>query len=180
MPVRKICFFENDICFADKQIIKLNDIKSDLQSNRTFQEFFKWIQNSEGRQSSEAESHFKKEAETLTIRERVIFRVVGPFIPPPRFRVQIIDDAHQTHPRKQAKEMDLRMVALWFGKSQDVERLVSRCEICQKNRPLLGKTVSNWLQTDVWERIFFGLGPHQRPRKPIGSLVFDVTYARGC
>ena len=62
-------FFQNDISIADPQTITLNDIKIDFQSNRTFQDVFKRIQSSDCRQCSEAESPFKKEAETLTTRE---------------------------------------------------------------------------------------------------------------
>ena len=64
-----------------------------------------------------------------------------------------VDDAHKTHPGKQAIEKVLRMVVCWASISQDVEWLVSSCDFCQKIRPSLGKTVSKWPEADKWERI---------------------------
>ena len=65
----------------------------------------------------------------------------------------IMEDVQKTHPGRQATETVLRTVAWWPGMSQDVEQLVS-CENCQKNRPLLEKTVSKWPEADVWEQIY--------------------------
>ena len=110
--IDKICFFfQKEIFFSDTQTVKLNDIKNYLQSDQTFQYVFKWIQNDVRRQSSEAQppAHFKKEAETLTIRG-VIYRSNLLSIPP-KFRRHVIYDTHKTHLGRQATETALRLVA---------------------------------------------------------------------
>ena len=67
-----------------------------------------------------------REAETLTQGEGVNYIKVLPFIPP-RSRRQVTNDAHKTHPGRQATKTALKEVAWLPGMSQEVE---------QKNRPL--------------------------------------------
>ena len=73
-----------------------------------------------------------------------------------------MNDAHKIHSKTQATETASRMVAWWHAMSQDVEGHNSKCEICQKSRPSLKKTVSKWPAADIGERIYIDrLGPHQ-------------------
>ena len=113
----KTCFFQNATLFADTQTIKLKDIKNDIQSNWTHHPVFERIWSDDWRPCSIAESHFKKDAETLTRREGIIYRGVV---------------------------IALRRVAWWPGRSQDVVRLFSRFEFSQKVGLPLRKTFSKW------------------------------------
>ena len=65
----------------------------------------------------------------------------------------VIAKAHETYPGTNATETTVRMMAWWPGISQHVLRYVSKCKKCQENRPNLGKTVSTWPETEVWERL---------------------------
>ena len=146
----KIYFFQFDIFFADQQTIKLNNIKSNLQSNQSFQYVLKRIQSGDGRQCSEAELHFKKEAETLTEREGTIYKGVVPFIVPnSNWWLWKMSTRRIQEVRQQKRSWELLLGGLAYHKTWNnlsLERTV-------KNRPLLGKTVSKWPEADVWEQI---------------------------
>ena len=109
------------------------------------------------KQCSEAEKGFEQQEDALTILSGINFRGVVPFIPP-KLRPMVIDEAHETHPGKNATETAVRMMAWWPGISQDVHRYVSKCKENQENRPSLGKIVSTWLEAEVWERLHMDWG----------------------
>ena len=88
----------------------------------------------------------------MTAQEGIIYRGHYTFIPT-RFRRQIVDDSYKTHQVEQARYTALKMVAWWPGMLQCVEWFVSRCEICQKNRPLLGKTNSKEPEADAIKQV---------------------------
>ncbi|XP_075241565.1 uncharacterized protein LOC142336542 [Convolutriloba macropyga] len=73
------------------------------------------------KQCSEAEKGFEQQEDALTILSGINFRGVVPFIPP-KLRPMVIDEAHETHPGKNATETAVRMMAWWPGISQDVHR----------------------------------------------------------
>ena len=50
------------------------------------------------------------------------------------------------------------MIAWWPGITQDVQPFVSKVKNCQMNRLSLGKTVSAWPESDVWERLHMDWG----------------------
>ena len=136
--------FQNDIFFADTQTIKLNDIKRYLQSNRSNYAVFKRIRSGDWKQCSEAESHFKKEAETLSIREKCHLQKRSTF-----HTIQIQKTScgrcPQDASRRQAREKALRMLPSWLRMSQDVKRLVSNWDICRVTYWLLIAR-SGWIE----------------------------------
>ena len=137
----KIYFFQINIFFKDTQTSKLIDIESDLQSIRTFQDVSKRIQSGDWRQCSEAESHFKKEPETLTIREEINNRGRCTF-----HTAEIQKSNNGRYPQDASRKTDKRKgfengcFVAWHVKRR--RTTCPRCEICQK-KPSLGKTVSN-------------------------------------
>ena len=134
-----------------------SDIKTELGSNRLFQDVIKRIKRGIWKQCSEAEKGFEQQKDALTIHNGIIFRGVVPFIPP-KLRPMVMAKAHETHPGKNATETAVRMMSWWPGISQDVLRYVNKCKECRENRPSLGKTVSTWPEAEVWERLHMDWG----------------------
>ena len=117
------------------------EIKTELGTNRHFQDTMKRIKTGNWKQCSEAEKGFEQQKDALTIHNGIIFRGVVPFIPP-KLRRLLLALAHGTHLRKTAIESSVRPVAWWPGITQNVQHFVSKCKNCQMNRrPSLGKTV---------------------------------------
>ena len=95
---------------------------------------------------------FEQQKDALTIHNGIIFSCVVPFIPP-KLRPLVLAKAHETHPGTNATEASVRMIAWWFGITQDVQHFVSKRKKCQMSRPSLGRTVSAWPEADVCERL---------------------------
>ena len=148
----RACFTINNIYFASSDLVTQAEIKTELGTNRLFQDIIKRIKSGKWKQCSEAEKGFEQQKDALILHNGIIFRGVVPFIPP-KLRHLVLTKAHETHPRKKATEAPVRMIAWWPGITQDVQHFVSQCKNCQMNRPSLGKTVSTWPEADVWERL---------------------------
>ena len=153
----RVCFALENIYFVQSDLVKQSDIKTELGSNRLFQDVIKRIKSGIWKQCSEAEKGFEQQKDALTIHNGIIFRGVVPFIPP-KLRLMLMAKAHETHPGKNATETTVRMMAWWPGISQDVLRYVSKCKECQENRPSLGKKVSTWPEAEVCERLHMDWG----------------------
>ena len=153
----RVCFAINNIYFAQSDLVTQAEIKTELGTNRLFQDIMKRIKSGNWKQCSEAEKGFEQQKYALTLHNGIIFRGVFPFIPP-KLRHLVLAKAHETHPRKNATEVSVRMIAWWPGITQDVQHFVSKCKNCQLNRPSLGKTVSTWPEADVWERLHMDWG----------------------
>ena len=143
-----VCFALNNIYFVQSDLVTQSDIKTELGSNRNFQDVIKSIKSGIKKQCSEAEKGFEQQKDALTIHNGIIFRGVVPIIPP-KLRPMMMAEAHQTHSGKNSTKTAVRMMAWWPGISQDVLRYVSKCKECQKNRPSLGKIVSTWPEAEV-------------------------------
>ena len=148
----RACFTINNMYFAPSDLVTQAEIKTELGTNRLFQDIIKRIKSGNWKQCSEAEKGFKQQKDALILHNGIIFRGVVPLIPP-KLRHLVLTKAHETHPRKNATEASVRMMAWWPGITQDVQHFVSKCKNCQMNRPSLGKTVSTWPEADVWERL---------------------------
>ena len=153
----RVCFALDNIYFVQSDLVTQSGIKTELGSNRLFQDVIKRIKSGIWKQCSEAEKGFEQQKDALTIHNGIIFRGVVPFIPP-KLRPMMMAKIHETHPGKNATETAVRMMAWWPGISKDVLRYVSKCKECQENRPSLGKTVSTWRKAEVWERLHMDWG----------------------
>ena len=101
-----------------------SDIKTELRSNRLFQDVIKRIKSGIWKKCSEAEKGFEQQKDALIIHNGIIFRGVVPFIPP-KLRPMVMAIAHETHPVKNETETAVRMMAWWPARHQ------SRCcSIC--------------------------------------------------
>ena len=121
---------DNDrVCFGIKKIYFQSDlvtqaeIKTELGTNRHFQDIMKRIKRGNWKQCSEAEKGFEKQKDALTIHNGVTFRGVVPFIPPKQ-RHLLLAIAHGTHLRKNAIDSSVRTVAWWPGITQNVQHFV--------------------------------------------------------
>ena len=153
----RVCFALDNIYFVQSDLVTQSDIKTELESNRLFQDIIKRIKTAIWKQCSEAEKRFEQQKDALTIHNGIIFRVVVPFIPP-KLRTMVMAKAHETLSGKNATETAVRLMACWPGISQDVLRYVSKCMECQENRPILGKTVSTGPEAEFWEKIHMDWG----------------------
>ena len=153
----RVCFAHDKIYFVQSDLVTQSDIKTELGSNRLFQDVIKRMKSGIWKQCLEAEKGFEQQKDALTIHNGIIFRGVVPLIPP-KLRSKVMTKAHETHPGKNATETAVRMMAWWPGISQDVLRYVSKCKECQENRPSLEKTVSTWPQVEIWESLHMDWG----------------------
>ena len=148
----RMCFAINNIYFAHSDLVTHAEIKTELGTNRLFQDIMKRIKSGNWKQCSEAEIGFEQQKDSFNSHNGIVFRGVVPFIPP-KLRHLILAKAHETHPGKNATEASVRMIAWWPGTTRDVQQFVGKCKNCQLNRPSLGKTVSTWPEAKVWERL---------------------------
>ena len=153
----RVCFALDNIYFVQSDLLTQSDIKTELGSNRLFQDVIKRIKSGIWKQCSEAEKGFEQQKDALTIHNGIIFRGVVPFIPP-KLTPLVMAKAPETHPGKNATETAVRMMTWWPGLNQDVLRYFSKCKECQENRLSLGKTVSTWPEAEVWERLHMDWG----------------------
>ena len=153
----RVCFAINNIHFTQSDLVTQAEIKTELGTNRLFQDIMKQIESGNWRQCSEVEKGFEQLNNALTTHNGIIFRGVVPFNPP-KLRHLVLTKAHETHPWKNATESSVRMIAWWPGITLDVQHFVSKCKNCQMNRSSLGKTVSAWPEADVWERLHMDWG----------------------
>ena len=145
----QVCFVINNIYFAQSDLVTQAEIKTELGTNRLFQDILKRIKSGNWKQCSEAEKWFEQQKDALTLHNGIIFIGVVPFIPP-KLRHLVLAKAHETHPGKNETEASVRMIAWWPGITQDVQHFVIKCKNCQMNRPSLGKPVSTWPEANVW------------------------------
>ena len=90
----------------------------------------------------------QKEATVTTdASEKAIGRV------PPKLRHLVLAKAHETHSGKNATEASVRMTARLAGITQDIQNFVRKNKNCQMNWPSLEKTVFEWPEAQVWERL---------------------------
>ena len=153
----RVCFEINNIYFAQSDLVTQAEIKTELGTNRLFQDLMKRMKSGNRKQCSEAEKVFEQHKDALTVHNGIIFRGVVPFIPPKQ-RHLVLAKAQETHPGRNATEKSVKMIAWWLGITQDVQNFVSKRKNCQMNRPSLGKTVSAWPEADVWERLHINWG----------------------
>ena len=152
----RVCFAIN-IYFAQTDLVTQAEIKTELGTNRLFQDIMKRIKSRNWKQCFEAGKGFEQQKDALTLHNGIIFRGVVPFIPP-KLRHLVLATEHETHPGKNATEATVRMIAWWLGITPEVQHFVSICKNCQINRPSLGKTVCTWPEADVWERLHMDWG----------------------
>ena len=153
----QMCFAIENIYFAQSDLVTQEEIKTELGTNRLFQDIMKRIKSGNWKQCSEAEKGFERHYDALTIHNEIIFRGVFLFIPH-KLRHLVTANAHETHPGKNSTEASVRMIAWCSGITQDVQYLVRKCKNCGMNRPSLGKTVSARPEADVWERLHMDWG----------------------
>ena len=153
----QVCFAINNIYFAESVLVTQAEIKTELGTNRLFQDIMKQIKSGDWNQCSEAEKRFQRHKEALTIHNGIIFRGIFSFIPH-KLRHLVLAKAHETHPGNNSTEAAVRMIAWCSGFTQDVQYFVIKCKKCQMNRPGLGKTVSAWPEADVWVCLHMGWG----------------------
>ena len=170
----RVCFAINNIYFAQSDLVTKAEIQTELGTNRLFQDIKKRTKSGSWKQCSEAERGFEQQKDALTLHNGIIYRGVVPFIPP-KLRHLVLAKAHETHPRKNAIEASVRMIAWWPGITQDVQHFVSECKNCQINRPSLGKTVSTWPEAEVWERLHMDWGYV----KDQGNIIVIVDAGSG-
>ena len=106
----RACFAINNIYFAQSDLVTQTEIKTELGTNRLFQDIMKRIKSGNGKQCSEAEKGFEQQKDALTLHNGIIFRGVVPFIPP-KLRHLVLAKAHETHTGKNATEASVRMIA---------------------------------------------------------------------
>ena len=154
----RVCFALDNIYLVQSDLVTQSGIKTELGSNRLFQDVIKRIKSGIWKKCSESEKGFEQQKDALTIHNGIIFRGVMPFVPP-KLRTMVMTKPHESHPGKNATETAVRMMAWWPGISQDVLRYVSKCKECQENRPSVGrKTVSTWPEAVVLERLDMNWG----------------------
>ena len=116
----RVCFAINNIYFAHSNLVTRAEIKTELGTNRLFQDIMKRIKRGNWKQCSEAEKGFEQQKDALTLHNGIIFRGVVLFIPP-KLRHLVLAKAHETHPGKNATEASVTKIAWWPGITQDVQ-----------------------------------------------------------
>ena len=149
----RVCFAINNIYFAQSDLVTQAKIKTELGTNRLFQNIMQRTKSGNWKQSSEAQKGFEQQNDALTSHNGIIFRGVVAFIPL-KLRHLFLAKEHETHPEKNETEASVRMIAWWPGITQDVQHFVSKCNNCQLNRPSLGKTP----EADAWKRLHVDWG----------------------
>ena len=130
----RVCFAINNFYFALSDLVTQTEIKTELGTNRHFQDIMNWVKNGNWEHCSEAEKGFEQQNEALTIHNGIIFRGVVPFISP-KLRQLVLSKAHDTRPGRDATEASVKMKAWWPGITEDVQHFVNKCINCQMNRP---------------------------------------------
>ena len=77
----RVSFATKNICFAQSDLVTQAEIKTELGTNRLFQEIMKRFKSGNSKQCSEAEKRFQQQKEALTIYNGIICKGVVPFIP---------------------------------------------------------------------------------------------------
>ena len=99
----RVCFALDNIYFVQSDLVTQSDIKTELRSNRLFQDVIKRIESGIWKQCSEAEKGFEQQRDALTIHNGIVFRGVVPFIPS-KLRSMVMAKDTETHPGKNATE----------------------------------------------------------------------------
>ena len=121
----RVCFAINNIYFAQSDLVTQAEIKTELGTNRLFQDIMERVKSGNWKQCSEAKKGFEQQTYALTLHNGIIFRGVVPFIPP-KLRHLVLAKAHETQPAKNAPESSVRMIAWWPGITQDVQHFFSK------------------------------------------------------
>ena len=104
----RMCFAINNIYFDQSDLVTQAEIKTELGTNRIFQDIMKRIKSGNWIQCSEAEKGFEQQKYALTLRNGIIFRGVVPFFPP-KLRHLVLAKAHETHSGKRMRHIPGRM-----------------------------------------------------------------------
>ena len=78
----RVCFAINNIYFGQSDLVAQTEIKTELGTNRLFQDIMKRNKSGNWKEYSEAEKGFEQQKDALTLHNGIIFRGVVPFIPP--------------------------------------------------------------------------------------------------
>ena len=167
----RVCFAINSIYFVHSDLVTQAEIKTELGTNRLFQDIMKRIKGGNWKQCSEAEKGFEQQKDALTLHNGIVFGW-NSFIPP-KLRHLVLVKAHETHPGKNATEASVRMIAWWPGITRDVQHFVSKCKNCQLNRPSLGKTSLRG------QNPMFGNGSTWTGAKDQGNILVIVDAGSG-
>ena len=122
----RVCFAINNIYFAQSDLSTQAEIRTELGTNRLFQDKMRRIKSGNWKHCSEEEKRFEQQKDALILHNGIIFRGVVPFIPP-KLRHLVLTKAHETHLGKNATEASVRMIAWWPGITQDGQHFVSKC-----------------------------------------------------
>ena len=76
----RVCFALDNIYFVQSDLVTQSDIKTELGSNRLFQDVIKRIKTGIWKHCSETQKGFEQKKDALTIHNGIIFRGVVPFI----------------------------------------------------------------------------------------------------
>ena len=106
----RVCFAINNIHFVQGELVTQAEIKTELGTDRLFQDIMKRIEIGNWKQCSEAEKGFEQHKDALTIHNGIIFKGLVPFILP-RLRHLVLAKAHETHPGKNATQASVKMIA---------------------------------------------------------------------
>ena len=115
---------------------------------------------------------YHRRREELTVHEGCLF--LGPrYVPPTKFRKQIIVELHQGHPGISRMKSLARSYLWWPGLDSDIELAVKTCVPCQLDADSPPSTPHPWaMPTTVWSRIHVDFaGPW---RKRIWFLLVDA------
>ena len=107
----RVCFAIIKIYFAQSDLVTQAEIKTELGTNRLFQDILKRIKISNWKQCSEKGIRTTKMHWPYTMESS---SGVVPFIPP-KLRHLVLAKAHETHSGKNATEASVRMIAWWPG-----------------------------------------------------------------
>ena len=69
----RLCFAINNIYFAQSDLLTQAEIKTELGTNRLFQDITKRIKSGNWKQCSEAEKGFEQQKDSLTLQKVIIF-----------------------------------------------------------------------------------------------------------
>ena len=115
----RVCFAINNIYFAQSDLVNQAEIKTELGTNRLFQDIMKRIKSGNWKQCSEAEKGYMHLLYKMESSSEVLFLSFHPNYDTWFWQKRM------THPGKNATEASVRMIAWWPGITQDVQHFVS-------------------------------------------------------
>lgn len=102
---------------------------------------------------SQAEKPFRMNSSKLTIQDNMLYHGLRLYIP-----IQLRKEAFQNnhddnHSGIQSSINRMKLSVWWPGMETDIQRMVSKCPVCQKVRPQSGKTIEQWPNVGPFERL---------------------------